>query len=113
MVTDSLRAKGVKEKVRFLFGNQWCIVKDGKAVIEESGTIAGSILKMNEALRNVIEGCEVDEIKAINACTINPARLLGLKKIGLIKKEFEADIVVIDDDYQIRDVYVKGVKQSI
>ncbi len=76
------------------------------------GNIAGSTLKVNEGLRNLVEKAEVPWQTAINACTINPARLLGMDHVrGSIQTGKEADLAVLRDDYSVESVYVSGMKQ--
>ena len=47
---------------------------------------------------------------ALKSCTINPARLLGLDDHkGKLQRGFDADIVVLEDDYQVNTTFCKGV----
>ena len=66
-------------------------------------------MKMNEGLRNLVERALVPIDKAINACTCNPASLLGMdRRIGRIGAGFDADIVVLDEEYEVVQTYCKG-----
>ena len=113
MISDALMCKGYEPGSRFLFGGHEIeIYPDGTAHLTESGSLAGSTLKLNEGLRNVIEKAGVDEVKAINSCTINPARLLKEDDhIGLIKENYDADLTVLDDSYQVLQTFCKGIPQ--
>lgn len=113
MVSDALMCKGYPAGTKFLFGGHEIeIYPDGTAHLTESGSLAGSTLKLNEGLRNVIEKAGVDEVKAINSCTINPARLLKEDDhIGLIKENYDADLTVLDDSYQVLQTFCKGIPQ--
>lgn len=112
MISDSLVCKGFEVGYRFKMSNQNVeIYDDGIARFYETKekTIAGSTMKMNEGLKNVIEKADVPILKAINSCTINPARLLSLDKhIGLIKPGYDADIVILDNDYSVINTFSKG-----
>lgn len=113
MVSDGLMAKGFAVGTKFLFGgNEIEIYPDGSAHLTKSKSLAGSTMKMNEGLRNLIEYCDVDVEAAINSCTINPATLLGLDDhIGKICTGYDADLVVLNDDYSVVQTYVKGLAQ--
>ena len=49
---------------------------------------------------------------ALNACTVNPARLLGIeKKKGRIAAGCDADLVLIGDDYEVKQAWCRGRAQ--
>ena len=116
MISDALMCKGFEAGYRFSFGGQNVeIYPDGTAHLYEfpDKNLAGSTMKMNEGLRNIIELAKVPLVNAINSCTINPARLLSLDDhLGLIKEGYDADIVVLDNNYSVIDTYCKGIKQK-
>lgn len=108
MVTDALCAKGVGEG-RYVFGGQTIDIKANGGAYLETGSLAGSTLKFNHGLRNVIELAKVDEASAINACTINPAKVLKLDAHkGKIQAHYDADLTVLDDAYEVVATYVAG-----
>lgn len=109
LVTDALCAKGLSEGHYELGGQRLEIGADGAAYLQDKTTLAGSTLKFNHSLRNAIEMAQVDEISAINAATINPARYLGLQKKGLIQAGYDADLTILDDSYEVVSTLVKGV----
>lgn len=110
LISDSLSAKGLPIGSEFLFGgNLIKIHDDGTARLKDAGNLAGSTLRINEGLRNLVEKAGVPFHYAINACTKNPATMLGLDdRKGFIKEGFDADIVVLDDDYAVIQTYCKG-----
>ena len=110
MVSDALMAKGSAVGSRFLFGgNEIEIYPDGRAHLVEAKNLAGSTLKMNDGLRILVEDAMVPFNYAINACTINPARCLGLDdRKGSIMAGKDADLVVLDTDYSVLQTYCKG-----
>lgn len=108
MVSDSLLAKGLPKDKYVFGGNAIEIYDDGSAHLE-NGTLAGSTLKMNEGLRNLVERALVPFDAALNACTINPARLVHADdRKGRIRAGFDADITVLNDDYTVKATYCKG-----
>ncbi len=110
MVSDALMAKGTPVGSKFLFGgNEIEIYPDGSAHLTSTGGLAGSTLKLNEGLRILVEEAMVPFNYAINSCTINPARCLGLEnRKGRIAAGCDADLVVLDTDYTVLQTYCKG-----
>jgi N-acetylglucosamine-6-phosphate deacetylase len=110
MVSDSMRVKGMPAGTRALFGgNRIELYEDGSAHLVDSGKLAGSTLKMHEGLRNLVEKAGVPWQTAINSCTINPARLIGMEdRKGSIRTGKDADLVVLRDDYSVAATFVCG-----
>jgi len=110
MVTDALLAKGTSVGEKFLFGgNEIVVYPDGSAHLTSTGTLAGSTLKMNEGLRILVEEAMVPFNYAINACTCNPARCIGVSdRKGTIGVGYDGDLVVLDADYTVIQTYCKG-----
>lgn len=112
LVTDSLRAKGCTTNQKLTLGGHEIIIsEDGLAFIKGTNTIAGSTLKMNKGLKILVESAQVPFDYALNSCTINPARCLGVDNYkGKIKVNYDADLVVIDENYDVICTYCKGKK---
>lgn len=110
MVSDALMAKGSPVGSKFIFGgNEIEIYEDGSAHLTSTGGLAGSTLKLNEGLRILIEEALVPVNTAINSCTINPAKCLNIDDHkGAIGVGYDADIAVLDKDYQVIQTYCKG-----
>lgn len=114
VVTDSLLAKGLPTGTHFMFGgNETEIWEDGTAHVCSTQGLAGSTLRMNVALRNLVEYAQVPFDVALNACTINPARYLHVEdRKGKLCVGHDADIVVLDDSYNVVQTYARGVAQK-
>lgn len=110
MVSDALMAKGSPAGSKFIFGgNEIEIHEDGSAHLTSNGKLAGSTLRLNEGLRILVEEAMVPFNYAINACTINPAKCLGIDdRKGSIMIGRDADLVVLDTDYSVIQTYCKG-----
>lgn len=110
MVSDALMAKGSPAGSKFIFGgNEIEIYEDGSAHLTSTGGLAGSTLRLNEGLRILVEEAMVPFNYALNSCTINPARCLGLDdRKGSIMTGKDADIVVLDTDYSVIQTYCRG-----
>ncbi|WP_400246588.1 N-acetylglucosamine-6-phosphate deacetylase [Niallia sp. JL1B1071] len=100
LITDSMRAKWLEDGISSL-GGQKVIVRDGKALLE-NGSLAGSTLKMNDAIKNMMNftGCTLKDV--IQMASYNPAKQIGvLDKKGSIAKGKDADLVVLDEKHQV------------
>ena len=113
MISDGLMCKGFKAGTKFMFGGHEIVIyPDGSAHLTESKSLAGSTLKINEGLRNLVERAQVPFDTALNACTINPATLLHMDDhIGKICTGYDADLVVLNDNYSVEETYCKGKAQ--
>ena len=100
LVTDAMRAKGIPDGISEL-GGQTVYVKGGEARLAD-GTLAGSVLKMNRAIENVVEKVGVPFLQAVDYATVNPAKTLGVYgKTGSIKVGKYADFTVLNDKYDV------------
>lgn len=110
MITDSLRPKHCPPGGEYdLGGHKIRIAENGLAYLEGTDTIAGSTLSMNRGLQILIEEAMVPVDAAINSCTINPARCLGVNdRKGKLVAGYDADLVVLGDDYRVTQTYCRG-----
>ena len=113
MVSDALMAKGTPVGSHYLFGgNEIEIYPDGSAHLVDSGKLAGSTLRLNQGLRILVEEAMVPFNYAINSCTVNPARCIGIAdRKGTIGVGMDADLVVLEKDYNVRQTYCMGKPQ--
>ncbi len=113
MISDALMAKGSPAGSRYIFGGSEIeIYPDGSAHLTATGGLAGSTLRLNEGLRILVEEAMVPFNYAINSCTINPARCLGVDgRKGLIGVGMDADLVVLEPDYKVHQTYCLGRAQ--
>jgi N-acetylglucosamine-6-phosphate deacetylase len=105
LVTDSVAATSAGGG-SFSLGSVELSVEDG-AVRAPEGMLAGSVLTMIEAVRNLHELGAPLEL-ALEAASIVPARVLGLKRIGRLAAGGPADLVVLDDNLEVEAVFVGG-----
>ncbi len=107
IVSDSMKAAGSVDGVYDL-GGQPVYVKDGKALLED-GTIAASTSNLHEEFKNVVSfGIPLKQ--AIKSVTINPAKAIRVDDVtGSIEAGKNADLLVMDDEWNIKLVVVKGV----
>ncbi len=109
MIDDALCAKGCAPGNYFLGGNAIEIRANGSAYLEGTNTLAGGTLRFSKGLQNLIEKALIPVDWAINMATINPARYLGVDdRKGKICAGYDADLVVLDRDYEVVQVYAAG-----
>ena len=100
LITDAMRAKGLPDGESEL-GGQKVYVKDGEARLED-GTLAGSVLRMNRAVQNMVQKVGVPLTQAVDYATINPARMLKIDDVtGSIKVGKNADFTVINENFDV------------
>lgn len=100
LITDSMRAKYLPDGESEL-GGQKVLVKNGEARLI-NGALAGSILKMNVAIKNLVETIGVPLTEAVDYASANPAKRLGLfDKIGSIKQGKRADFCVLTENFDV------------
>ena len=111
MISDSLRAKHCPPGGNYrLGGHDIEIGEDGLARLKGTTTIAGSTLPMNKGLKILVEEAMIPFDSALNSCTINPARCIGVdNRKGRLCAGFDADIVVLEDDYTVCQTYCRGI----
>ena len=86
-------------------------VSNGTARLS-SGSLAGSILSLSQAVKNVYEWGLVSKLEAIKMASLIPARSVGLDdKIGSIAKGKYADINILDDNLNVLEVFIDGEKK--
>lgn len=106
LITDSMRAKHLPEGTSEL-GGQEVIVKDNEARLLD-GSLAGSILKMNDGVRNLVKYADLSLIDAIYVAATSPANNLGLTNKGYIAEGMDADLTVLDKDFNVVMTLVNG-----
>ncbi|WP_082341086.1 N-acetylglucosamine-6-phosphate deacetylase [Sporosarcina globispora] len=107
LITDAMRAKCLKAGVYDL-GGQAVRVENGKAVLQD-GTLAGSILKLGNAMKNMIDFTECSLEDAIQMAAVNPAKQLNvIDRKGTIKMGKDADIVIMDEQLEVAMTFCRG-----
>ena len=107
LITDAMRAKGMPDGKSEL-GGQEVFVNNGEARLAD-GTLAGSVLKMNVAVKNLVEKAGVSFTDAIDFATYNPAKNIGvLNERGTIEVGKRADLTVLNSDFEVLYTLVNG-----
>ncbi|WP_256988793.1 N-acetylglucosamine-6-phosphate deacetylase [Bacillus sp. EB106-08-02-XG196] len=107
LITDAMRAKCLKNGVYDL-GGQDVSVSDGKALLAD-GTLAGSILKMNDSIKNILEAADISLSEAVQMASVNPAKQLKVYDTkGSISPGKDADITILSNEYQVEMTFCRG-----
>lgn len=107
LVSDSMEACCMPEGT-YSLGGQPVIVKDGAARLE-NGALAGSILTLDSAIKNVFNNTNYALNEVVKMATYNPAVYCKVdNRKGLIKEGFDADLVIFDENIDIKYSIVNG-----
>lgn len=109
VVSDSMRGAGLGHGEFELGGQQVFVEENGKYAVLADGTIAASITNIHTEFKNLIS-FGIDFKTALKACTINPAKAINEDdKIGSIQTGKCADLVFLDENLNIKEVYINGI----
>ena len=81
----------------------------GDRFIMPDGTLSGSCLTMLKAVQNCVQHAGISLAEAVNMASLYPAQLIGLDKKGIIAAGYQADFVVFNADYQVKNIVLKGI----
>jgi N-acetylglucosamine-6-phosphate deacetylase len=110
LVTDAMAAAGAADG-RYRLGGLDVEVREGRAVLAGTDTIAGSTMTMIEALRRTVGG-GLPLAAAVHAASAGPAARLGLTDVGAIEAGRRADLVVLGQDLDVQRVMRRGEWQT-
>lgn len=106
-ITDGTAGSGLPVGARATLGGQ-PIVVTGRTAELEDGTLAGSVLTMDEGFRRLLQLPGVSLVEAARLCATSPARQLGLDHLGRLEPGSAADLVVLDAQRRVRQTYIAG-----
>jgi N-acetylglucosamine-6-phosphate deacetylase len=106
LVTDMMAAAGMPPG-RYALGGQDVTV-DGASARLADGTLAGSLLTMDQAVRNMVRWADVTRGDALRMASERPAALLGRGESGRIAVGAAADLVLLDNDFHVQATIIGG-----
>jgi N-acetylglucosamine-6-phosphate deacetylase len=109
LITDAISATGMPEG-RYRLGSFEVDVRDGKCMVD--GKLAGSVLTMDRAVRNLARFAEWDLPRAVAAASQNPARVARIANKGALAVGADADFVVLSPEGEVLRTFVGGVECS-
>jgi N-acetylglucosamine-6-phosphate deacetylase len=105
LITDAISATGMPDG-RYRLGTFEVELKNGRCLVD--GKLAGSVLTMDRAVRNVMEFAHWDLQQTLRLATLNPARVAGLTNRGKLAAGAEADFVVLSPRGEVRNTIIRG-----
>jgi N-acetylglucosamine-6-phosphate deacetylase len=106
-ITDGTAASGYGVVAGATLGGQPLSVGDSAAFLAD-GTLAGSVMTLDQALRTLVGQMDIPLIDAVTMCATTPARELGLVDRGVVAPGAIADLVVLDARLSVVRTYVGG-----
>ena len=107
LITDCTRAGGLEDG-EYPLGGQPIFVKGIECRLAD-GTIAGSVLKLNEAVRNVLANTDLPVNEVVNMASLTPATRIGLGDTkGSLEAGKDADIAIVDEAFNVQRTILAG-----
>ena len=108
LISDSMRATGMPDGV-YTLGGLDVQVNGNRATLVSDGALAGSVTNLMDCMRTAVKKMDISLESAVKCATINPARCLGIDKdYGSIAAGKYADLVLLDQDLNIKQIIKKG-----
>jgi len=105
LITDAMSAAGMPDGP-YKLGGMDVEVKDGR--VTRDGSLAGSVLTLDRAVRNTMEFAGWDLRRAVRIASLNPAQVSGAKGKGQIQAGADADMLVLTQSGEVRATMVRG-----
>ena len=109
LISDSLRCAGMPDG-DYVLGGQPITVKNGKATLTGTDTLAGSSVSLLDCVKNAVK-FGIPLANAVYAASTAPALAAGLTDVGVIAEGKVADLIVLDKNLNLKAVFVSGKKQ--
>lgn len=106
LITDAMKGQCMKQG-KYDLGGQPVTVGENDARLE-NGTLAGSILTQDKALRHILSTNGVDIVKASHMLSGNPAKLINQSQMGIIREGYEADLVLLSESMNVMHTVING-----
>ena len=108
LITDCMSAGGMADG-DYMLGDFPVKVEKGTARLKDSGSLAGSILKLKDAIKNVVDWDIADVFHAIQMASLVPAKSVGIDDVcGKLKEGYAADFIVLDYDMNLEKTFLDG-----
>ncbi len=109
LITDQIEVPPARAQTGFASFGSGGVYDDGTAVRFEDGRLAGSSVTLDRALRNFSEYTGASLLEAVAACTLRPARVLGIEnERGTLREGARADFAILDDAGRVVETWIEG-----
>ena len=110
LITDCMSAGGMEDG-DYMLGQFPVTVENGTARLKSNGSLAGSILKLKDGLKNVVDWEIADIFEAVQMASLVPAKSVGIDNVcGKLHVGFDADFIVLDLEANLLATYLNGEK---
>ena len=109
-ITDSIGAAGLKDG-DYKFANVNITKKDDLITLSNSSTLAGSVVSMHRTFLNLLK-IKYSIEEAVEMTSYNASKYLNLNDVGMIKEGYKSNFLILDKNYNIKNIYLKGNKIS-
>ena len=107
LISDAMMACCMPKGTYMLGGQK--VTSNGLSVHLENGALAGSVLTIDQAIRNLATNSNYELFEIIKMAAYNPAKHCGVQdRKGLIAEGFDADLVLLDENLEVQQVIVGG-----
>lgn len=110
LISDAMRAAGMPDG-DYMLGGLAVTVHGGAARLKDNGALAGSTLQINRALQNIAAITRLPLKELVKTTSYNQAQSLNLPNLGKLERGYIADIVLLNDHFDVCGVWVDGVKK--
>ena len=107
-ITDSINASGLYDG-EYIFANNKIKKENNSVKISSNGTLAGSIVTMDQTFKNLIS-MDFSLEEAVSLTSYNASRYLKINNVGVIDKNYISNFVVLDKNLNLKEVYLNGKK---
>ena len=105
-ITDSINASGLHDG-EYIFANNKIKKENNSVKISSNGTLAGSIVTMDQTFKNLIS-MDFSLEEAVSLTSYNASRYLKINNVGVIHKNYISNFVVLDKNLNLKEVYLNG-----
>lgn len=112
LITDALACQGMPPGIFYTSGHHTEVREDGSCVEVGTGMYMGCSFGMNAAFKIAVQKAGIEMANVVDACSLNAAVLLGIAdKKGRLLPGYDADIVVLNEDYSVEQTFCRGIAQ--
>ncbi len=108
LITDCMSAGGLEDG-DYMLGEYPVVVSNGTARLKEGGSLAGSILKLKDGLKNIVDWGLASPLEAVRMASFIPALSMKIEEqCGQLKKGLPADFIILDSELNLCATYLAG-----
>ena len=110
-ITDSINASGLYDG-EYIFANNKIKKENNSVKISSNGTLAGSIVTMDQTFKNLIS-MDFSLEEAVALTSYNASKYMKLDNVGIIQKNFLSNFLILDKEFNLKEIYLRGKKINV